>query len=534
MAKPSAQDFDFVIVGRGLAGLRAALELGKSHRVALLTKGQLNGQATRCSPASPALTSGEDVEITVHEKETLRAGDGLCKPDAVHSLMEKAPAEILRVLEWNKDPGNKTPKLKFTQDPRHAGGCALQGNNSSVLPHLFQILLAKTRALPNVQIKTGCKAVDLIAEGGRVHGVHYLDLAQGTFHQIRAQAVLLACGGHGRIFDETAAPPTASGDGLAMAWRAGALLRDLEFIQFHPTALCAKGAPRLLMPNALRDEGARLLNVELENFMPHYHEAGNMAPPAVVARAIMQEMARRRSQLVYLDATALDWSRLKPRFASIYEACQAVNLDITADLIPVHPAVCFSIGGVATDTQAATSLPGLFAAGEVASCGVHGASHISSNSLLESLVMGAAAAHAMLAGKGAAKLPQPARKPDAAAETPHSKPAADALERCTDLEACMASVRTLMWRSVGVIRTGKELAAAVSHLERMEVPGTALPLPPFFEAQTVLQTSLLVARSALARKESRGAHYRSDFPIPNNATLARSSHVGADGCVYFV
>ncbi len=518
-----------MIVGRGLAGLRAAAELGKSHRVALLTKGHLTGQATRCSAVSPALTSGEDVEITVHEKETLRAGDGLCQPDAVHYLMEKAPVEILRILEWNKEPGNKAPKLKFSADPKHAGGCALQGNNSSVLPHLFQILMAKTRSLPNVQVKTRCKTVDLIAEGGRVRGVNYLDLEQGTFHQIRAQAVLLACGGHARIFEETASPPTATGDGLAMAWRAGAVLRDLEFVRFHPTALCAKGAPRLLMPGGLRDEGARLLNVELENFMPHYHEAGNMAPPAVVARAIMQEMARRRSQLVYLDATPLDWSRVKQRFASVYEACQAVNLDITSDLIPVHPAACFSIGGVATDVHGSTSVAGLFAAGEVASCGIHGASQLSSNSLLESLVLGAAAAQAMMAGKGAAAFPQPARMPEAPA--PHA--AAGAQERCTDLEACVAAVRSLMWHNVGVIRTGKDLAATVSRLEHMEVPGTSAPLPPFFEAQSVLQTSLLVARSALARKESRGAHYRSDFPFPNNATLARSSYVGPDGMVYF-
>ena len=315
-----------------------------------------------------------------------------------------------------------------------------------------------------------------------------------------------------------------------MAYRAGALLSDLEFVQFHPTALFVKGAPRFLLSEALRGEGAYLRNLLLERFMPRYHEAAELAPRDVVARAITLEMQKTRANFVYLDLTGLDPEHVKKRFPRIFSTCMSHNIDITADLVPIRPAAHYAMGGVATDLHGATSLPGLFAAGEVAATGVHGANRLASNSLLEGLVFGARSAAAMLNKRPAATLPAPPATPHAESPPPPAPPAST---QPTDLEKAVEEARTILWENVAIIREGKHLQEAVARLTELSLPE---PLPPSrsaHEACNVLTVARLIARCALAREESRGAHYRSDFPLKNEAKPPCHSYLLNDFPPYF-
>jgi L-aspartate oxidase len=373
--------------------------------------------------------------------------------------------------------------------------------------------------------------VDLLLEGDRVAGVTYWDEKSSALKNIFASAVLLSTGGLGQIYKETTNPLLATGDGVAMAYRAGALVSDMEFIQFHPTALSVKGAPHFLLSEAIRGEGAYLRNILLERFMPRYHEAAELAPRDVVSRAIVMEMHRCRSEFVYLDLTGLDAERVQKRFPRIYSTCLQHNIDITADLVPVRPAAHYAMGGVATDLKGATSLKGLYAAGEVAATGVHGANRLASNSLLEGLVFGARAASAIAHQHTNA---QPRTLAARAAALPSGSPknaGPPAADACGDLDKTIGQVRSILWEKVGIIRQGKELCEAVKRLETLAVAESGAPSRERFEARNILEVARLVARSALARQESRGAHYRSDFPMKNGSP--QHSFVSKGRPVYF-
>jgi L-aspartate oxidase len=316
-----------------------------------------------------------------------------------------------------------------------------------------------------------------------------------------------------------------------MAYRAGALLSDLEFVQFHPTALFVKGAPRFLLSEALRGEGAYLRNLLLERFMPRYHEAAELAPRDVVARAITLEMQKTRAKFVYLDLTGLDPEHVKKRFPRIFSTCMTHNIDITADLVPIRPAAHYAMGGVATDLHGATSLPGLFAAGEVAATGVHGANRLASNSLLEGLVFGARSSAAMLNKRPAATFPAPPPTPRAA----HSPPAAPspATPAPTDAQKAMEEAREILWDKVAIIRNGKHLSEAVTRLTELSLPEPQTHSRLAHESRNIITVGRLIALCALAREESRGAHYRSDFPIKNDAQAARHSYTAVNFPPFF-
>ncbi len=366
-------------------------------------------------------------------------------------------------------------------------------------------------------------------ERGRVAGVHFIDETDGTQHELQAGAVLLATGGLGQIYRENTNPELATGDGMAIAYEAGAALSDMEFVQFYPTALAIKGAPRFLLSEALRNEGGILRNISLERFMKRYSEAQELAPRDIVTRAIAMEMHRTQSPHVYLDLTKKSEEFLKKRFPRIYETCESCGLDLASDLAPVSPAAHYAIGGVKSDVWGRTSLPGLYVAGETAATGVHGANRLASNSLLEGLVFGARAGQAMSKDAPAGKRhpgampgsPVPLPGNSSGAHKEAAKGSANSSAGCTAL----TKIRDLMWREAGVLRNGKELADAIKQLEAIELPKCEKPGRAGHELRNLHTLALLIARSGLARAESRGSHYRADFPYRNDEDFGKHSVV---------
>jgi L-aspartate oxidase len=522
---------DFVVLGGGIAGMRAAIELAQGGHVLVLTKDDLYESSTEYAQGGIAAALGEDDEVSFHLHDTLLAGDGLCREEAVRILVEEGPQQIQQLIDWGMQFDRNGTKLAFTREGAHSRSRILHAQGDSTGSEILRALMAKARTLPSIKLHPHTFATELLVDKDRVCGVAYLDPKSSTVKHLAANSVLLATGGLGHVYKETTNPSIACGDGMAMAYRAGALLSDMEFVQFHPTALFVKGAPRFLLSEALRGEGAHLRNLLLERFMPHYHEAAELAPRDVVARAIIREMHKTRAQFIYLDLTALDGEHVKKRFPRIYSTCMQYNIDITADLVPIRPAAHYSMGGVATDLQGATSLPGLFAAGETASTGVHGANRLASNSLLEGLVFGARAATAMLNKHVSAPFPSP--KPSSLASAPAAESPAAPTHAATNNQTAVEEARTILWEKAGIIRDGKPLASAVKRLTELYVaPGTH-PSRESYEACNILTAASIIARCALAREESRGAHYRADFPLKNESKPPQHSYISKTLPPYF-
>jgi L-aspartate oxidase len=522
---------DFIVLGGGIAGMRAAIDLARGGRVLVLTKDDLYESSTEYAQGGIAAAIGEDDEVTLHLHDTLMAGDGLCREEAVRVLVEEGPQQIHQLIEWNMRFDRNGAKLAFTREGAHSRSRILHANGDSTGSEILRALMAKARTLSSIQLLPHTFATELVVEGGRVCGVAYLDSKTSSLKRIPAGAVLLATGGLGHVYKETTNPSVACGDGVAMAYRAGALLSDMEFVQFHPTALFVKGAPRFLLSEALRGEGAYLRNLMLERFMPRYNEAAELAPRDVVARAITLEIQKTRGEFVYLDLTGLDPEHVKRRFPRIFSTCMKYNIDITADLVPIRPAAHYAMGGVATDLHGATSLPGLFAAGEVASTGVHGANRLASNSLLEGLVFGGRAAAGMLNKHTAAPFPSP--PPIPRREGSESVGPAPSTLSPTDPQQAVEEARAILWDKVAIIRNGKHLSEAVKRLAEISLPAPPLPSRQTQEASNILNVARLIARCALAREESRGAHYRSDFPLKNETRPPRHSYISKNSPLFF-
>ena len=336
---------------------------------------------------------------------------------------------------------------------------------------------------------------------------------------------MLATGGMGQVFANTTNPGVATGDGVALAFRAGAEISDMEFIQFHPTALYLKNAPRFLLSEALRGEGAVLRNDNLRRFMPKYHDLAELAPRDIVARAIAHELevSSSREPVVYLDLTHLNGERLKKRFPRIYTTCLKYNIDLATDMVPIRPAAHYAMGGVRTDLCGRTSLPGLFAAGEAACTGVHGANRLASNSLLEGLVFGARAA-----GYMGAESPLAKRGKDSHAAKNRKVANGGQLVANPALEAQISALRELMWRDVGIVREGKRLRSAIAELSKLQAQLPEAHCRRAWEAQNLASVAQLIARAALAREESRGAHYRLDYPAHNDARFLKHSIIAGE------
>lgn len=525
---------DYAVVGSGIAGLRAAIELSEAGSVLVLAKSNLSDSATAWAQGGIAVALSDEDEIGLHEQDTINAGDGLCRAEAVALLVEEGPKYITQLIEWGTEFDRAGTKLAFTREAAHSRSRILHAHGDSTGREISRALLARAHSIPHLHLRAHAFTTELIVEGGRVAGLRFIDETDGALHELRAGAVMLATGGLGQIYRETTNPDVATGDGMAIAYEAGAVLSDMEFMQFHPTALAIQGAPRFLLSEALRGEGGVLRNIGLDRFMKKYHEAQELAPRDVVARAIVSEMQHTNSTHVFLDMTKKSEEFLKKRFPRIYETCASYGLDLASDMAPVCPAAHYMMGGVKTDLKGRTSLPGLYAAGETAATGVHGANRLASNSLLEGLVFGALAGQAMMkdapAGKrkGQALAGSPAPLPgnssatqkeavkNGAAKNGGAKPAS---EVC----ATLTKIRDFMWRNVGIMRTGKELAEAIKQLEAIEHPKCEKPGRSGHELRNLHTLGVVMTRAALAREESRGSHYRSDFPFRNDEDFAKHS-----------
>jgi len=509
---------DSVVIGAGVAALRAAIDLADAGRVLVLSKTELPNFKSSDPKSEAAWLSDED-DIILHLQDTLDAGDGLCNAAAVKILFEEGSERINELLAWGKHAGTK---LSFEPENTHTKSRALHSQGEPTGKEILRILYDRAQALKNLTIAPFTFSTALITDGGRVSGVSVLD-EKGVPQDISCSAVLLATGGMGQVYRNTTNPETATADGLALAVRAGAEASDLEFVQFHPTALYMKKVPRFLLPEELCEEGAYLRNFELNRFMGKYHPLSERAPRDRVARAIVHEMevSRAKDPFVYLDLTHLNAAKVQKRFPRVYAACMAHNVDITEDVIPVRPAAHCAIGGVRTDLNGKTNIEGLYAAGEVAATGVHGANRLPSNSLLEALVYGARAGKAMRDTERSA--PKPHREPRAA----YSNGPVDA-----GMEELVGLIQDLLWSEVGIVRIRTGMQKAVKLLEEM-APKIAHPKTRRgHEAANLHLAALLVARSALAREESRGAHYRIDNPDHDDRKFLKHSVVRGDKVVF--
>jgi len=520
-AMPAASlETDFLVIGAGVAGLRAAIELAPAGRVLVLAKKEVSDSNTQYAQGGIAAALSDEDEISLHLQDTLVAGDGLCNVDAAKVLVEDAPERIDELIAWGTQFDREGTKLTFGREGAHSRNRILHAHGDSTGREILRALYAKAKTMPEISVQEFEFSTDLHLDDGRVRAVHLID-DHGQNKTVPCSAVLLATGGMGQLYLNTTNPPVATGDGVAMAYRAGAELTDLEFIQFHPTALYLKKAPRFLLSEALRGEGAHLRNMEMTRFMPKYHPMGELAPRDVVARAIMHELERTRAKdpIVYLDLTDLDAEHIRKRFPRIYATCMQFNIDITTELIPVRPAAHYAMGGVRTDLDGRSTLPGLYAAGEAAGTGVHGANRLASNSLLEGLVFGARAGKKM---RDELKLPakREGDVPPAAAYSNGPLP--------VPVETTIGQLQEFMWKQVGIVRAAEGMKQAVQSIQQM-APTLAHPRSRReYEARNLQIAGSLVARSALAREESRGAHYRTDFSDHNDVKFKKHSIVAGE------
>ena len=497
----------FLIIGSGIAALRAAAELSGTGDVLILTKAEPGEGNTGYAQGGIAAALGPDDSPALHAADTLAAGDGLCDETAVRILVEEGPAYVRELMDWG---------ARFDLEPDGGPSLAIEGAHSArrVLHardatgrEIGRTLWRRASSLPGVTVHAHARVVDLLVAGGRCAGACFIG-PDGSSHEARARMVLLATGGAGQVYRETTNPAVATGDGVAMAYRAGASVADLEFVQFHPTALKVEGQPRFLLSEAIRGEGAQLINADGEAFVARYESAGDLASRDRVSRAIAREELR-TGRPVFLTLRTMDPDYVHGRFPLIADACRRAGLDLARDPIPVGPAAHYVMGGVQTDLDGRTTLPGLYAAGEVACTGVHGANRLASNSLLEGLVFGARAAKGMKKDTEAGRSGEAARSAGAGtAGAPGGCPPLPPLE----------TIRDLMWRHVGLFRERGGLEQAV---EALDAPWDALDAwlrsggrrdPGQWRVANVLTVARLIARAALRREESRGAHYRDDYP----------------------
>jgi len=521
------QQTDFIIVGAGIAGLRAAIGLAADGpSVLVVTKEALGESNTNYAQGGIAVAMSGEEDVALHLEDTVNAGDGLVNREAARVLVEEGPERVEELLRWGTDFDRENGKLMLTREGAHSRNRILHAHGDATGAEIGRSLLRHARAMPNITLLEWTTTTNLITEDSAVGGVRLLD-RDGLSIQARARAVLLASGGAGKVYSDTTNPAVATGDGIAMAWRAGAEIADMEFYQFHPTALSLPGVQRFLLSEALRGEGAYLRNAQGERFMERYHPLLELAPRDVVARAITREGMGTAGEMlpVYLDmrhVTAIDPAK---RFPGISRFLAEHRLDLRRDLIPVRPAAHYLMGGVRTDVYGRTSLPRLYAAGEVACTGVHGANRLASNSLLEGLVFGARAAEAMT---GESPLPRFDTLPS------FGSIQSKVLPPKVKTDHLRAALQSAMWHGAGLLRDQQGLRNAreqVRDNEGENPQGNDRSMVELWNLQTLAK---LIILSALARTESRGAHFRSDFPRRDDAKFRKHSVVSKSKEVSFV
>ena len=523
---------DYLVVGAGVAGLRAAATLAEHGNVLVVTKEALGESNTHYAQGGIAVALSGEEDIALHLKDTEYAGDGLVYRPAAEVLVKEGPLRVQELIRWGARFDRRGDELLLAREAAHSLPRILHANGDATGAEISRSLLAHARLHPRIRFADWTMLRQLVIADQRVIGADLLaqdENGEPRLRRVSARAVLIASGGAGQVYSDTTNPAVATGDGIALAAQAGAELADMEFYQFHPTALALPGVPRFLLSEALRGEGAYLRNAKGERFMERYHHLLELAPRDVVARAIAREgIAEDGSPLpVYLDMRHVHGVNLVERFPGISRFLAQHGLHLQNDLIPVRPAAHYLMGGIRTDLDGRSSLKGLYAAGEAACTGVHGANRLASNSLLEGLVFGARAAEAMLADG----LPLLQAELVPADNEPAS---AGSTQADAEIAPIITKLQALMWRHAGLLRDEVGLVAGFDSfwpmLERFQaLKRRALPSRAVIEADALLGIAMSILQSALERKESRGAHFREDNPKRNDAEFARHSVLELDG-----
>jgi len=508
---------DVAIVGTGIAGLAAALVAAETSNVLLLSKAKLNETAT--SKAQGGIAAALEEESTdSHFADTVRAGAGLCDPDRVKILVEEGVERVRELIALGIPFDRSGSQLSFTMEGGHSARRILHGNGDATGKVIQDSLLPLVREHPRIQILEEHFAIDLLHSEDICSGLLCLDVRYSRPLRINAKSVIVATGGIGQTFRETTNPAIATADGVALCFRAGAELCDMEFIQFHPTTLYLAGAPRFLISEAVRGEGAHLLTPDGYRFMPEAHPDAELAPRDVVSQATIRTMEETQSNNVVLDLSQIPADKIQKRFPTIGSLCAEYGIDITRDPIPVRPAVHYMMGGVATDINGQTKVKNLYACGEVARTGVHGANRLASNSLLEGLVFGHraglhAATHGISISPHKIYGAQPRRRRE------HLVP--------LDTDDLLRSLKALTWRCLGIFRNPSGLLEAEQSISFWEeyVSREDFTTPAGFELQNMLTAARVIAKSATMRTESRGAHQRVDFPLVDDEHWCNSIYL---------
>jgi len=493
--------YDYIIVGSGIAGLYSALLAIENGSVLIVTKGGIEDCNTRYAQGGIAAAIGKNDSAELHFKDTMAAGDGLCYEEAVRILVDEAPDRIADLIGFGVPFDTQDGEVALTREAAHSVSRILHAGGDATGEYIEVTLSEQVRMSP-IKVLEYCLATEILLDNGRVCGVKAIDFRSGITEEYSCKFVILASGGAGRLFKYTTNGDTATGDGIALAYHSGAGIADMEFFQFHPTALRLPGVSPFLISEAVRGEGGVLRNNEGHRFMPDYSDSADLAPRDVVARSILFEMRETGSDKVFLDVTQLPATRVTTRFPHIYRFCLDHGLDITQTPIPVAPAAHYLMGGVKVNTWGETNIPGLFAAGETACTGVHGANRLASNSLLEVLVFSKRIIERTeLEGQYHGEKAWPAES----YRLPSREPFKDAPA------FSLPNLQSMLWDRVGIVRDLDGLYQAAMTLSAWN---GVLPMPTdrlSWELNAMITNARLMTEAALLREESRGAHYRSDF-----------------------
>lgn len=494
--------YDYIVLGSGVAGLRAAIELAGHGRVAVVTKCFLGESSSEYAQGGVAVALSDDDDISLHIEDTLRAGDGLCDLKAVSTLVEEGPKYIKQLISWGANFDMHGSLLEFTREAAHSVKRIIHAKGDATGHEIVRTLKDYSNTFDNIEKLEYTYALDFIKDSpSSVAGVIALNEKTGEVSLYYAKAVIVATGGAGRLYTRTTNPAVVTGDGLAMAFRADAAMRDMEFFQFHPTGLTVEGAPAFLLSEAMRGEGGVLRNIHMERFCTKYHPDGELAPRDVVSRSIFFEMNETDASHVFLDLTHLEENFVKNRFPKIYSTCLEYGLNICKDPIPVSPAAHYFMGGIFTDDWGRSTLKGLYACGEAACNGVHGANRLASNSLLEGVVYGGRSAIAAVRDTGNREIRQQDIK-------------INEQMQIKDPQKELEEIQKSMWLNVSVARNETDLERTIDYLSEFlkQFEGKSPADRNTAELDNLATVGLLIAKAAKERKGSRGGHYREDFP----------------------
>ena len=500
--------YDYIIIGSGISGLYTAMLAKRQGSVLIITKGSIDDCNTRMAQGGIAAAIGKHDSAELHLQDTLNAGDGLCDAEAVRILADEAPARIADLVNFGVIFDTVNGEIALTKEAAHSEFRILHAGGDATGKYI-ELTLSRRARDSKIRVLEDCLATEIIVTDGKVTGVKALDIRTGFTQSFDCRFLILATGGAGQLYKLTTNPDIATGDGMKLAYEAGAEIVDMEFFQFHPTALSLPGVTPFLISEAVRGEGGILRNRDGYRFMPDYTPDAELAPRDVVARSILYEMRKTGENRVYIDATHLPPYVITTRFPQIYRFCIEHNLDITRTQIPVAPAAHYIMGGIKTNTWGETNIAGLFAVGEVACTGVHGANRLASNSLLEAVVFGQRIVERTALSQAPVS-PATTRRRDLRRSLPEPE------RRRAGASPSRARLQELLWDKVGILRSGADLEEAAATLAGWQ---QCLPPPldrPSHELANLILTGRLVSEAALIREESRGAHFRSDFPTPSD------------------